>query len=139
MDLNKKLLTLLAIFCLIASAGVVCAADYDDGYAGINYEDMNGVSGSQYDDTNDTVLEPGAGLPLENQTNPMAGNDTNNATGNTTGNITGNATAHAAGGIAGNTTTNATAHNTMFATGNPILALFAVCAVLCGAAIIRKQ
>ena len=27
MDISKKLLTLLAIFCVIASAGVVCAAD----------------------------------------------------------------------------------------------------------------
>ena len=138
MDLNKKLLTLLAIFCLIVSAGVVCAAD-QDGYAGINYQIMNGVSGSQYAVADG--LEPGNGLPLENQTGPVGNATSNvvgNSTGNATGNTTGNATVHAAGAPT-NTTGNATAHHSMPATGNPILALFAVTAVLGGYAVLRRK
>ena len=65
---QQKTITLLAIFCIIASAGVVCAAD-QDGYAGRNY-DMVDADG----------LDSGQSLPLENQT----GNVTNNATQNMT-------------------------------------------------------
>ena len=68
MNISKKLLTLLAIFCIIASAGAACAADYDSGYdaigyaddagnqygdggyAGSNYVDEGGYAGSQYED-----------------------------------------------------------------------------------------
>ena len=143
MNLNKKLLTLLAIFCVIASAGLVCAADYG-GYAGSNYQDMNGVSGSQYDvDDEDAGLEPGAGLPLENQTGPMPVNTTDNMTGNVTGNETGNATGNATsnvtGNATGNTTGNFTAPHSLLATGNPIIALLAVSAVLGGAVLIRRK
>ena len=138
MNFNKKLLTLLAIFCVIVSAGVVCAAD-QGGYAGCNYQDENGVCGSQYYvNEKNVTLEPGAGLPLENQTNPyqnathtVAANTTN--TTNTT-NATGNAT-H----VAGNTNHTAHAAHTMPATGNPIIALLAVSAVLGGAALIRRK
>ncbi|MGX8693940.1 MAG: hypothetical protein ACSW71_03440 [Methanobrevibacter sp.] len=136
MNLNKKLLTLLTIFCIIASAGIVCAADYG-GYAGSNYQDMNGVSGSQYGLYSE--LEPGNGLPLENQTgyvpldadgNPIF-NATGNATHNATGNITGNAT--------GNATHNVTATHTMPVTGNPIIALLAVTGIIGGYAVLRRK
>lgn len=149
MDFNKKLFSILAIFCIIASAGIVCAADsgnfagndngslngeYDqNGYAGMHYSEneQDGYAGSQYYNN----AEPGNGLPLENQTNPYAGNATHNATGNATGNATQNAT------VAGNTTgnaTNATSHN-MLSTGNPILILLAVGAVLGGVTVLRRK
>ncbi|MBQ6512899.1 hypothetical protein [Methanobrevibacter sp.] len=135
MNLNKKLLTLLAIFCIIASAGIVCAAD-QGGYAGSNY-DMAEADG----------LEPGNGLPLENQTGYVPldadGNPILNATGNTTSNITGNATHNATGNVTGNVTGNAThnisAHHTMPVTGNPIIALLAVTSLVGGYAALRRN
>ena len=136
MDLNKKLLALLAIFCVIVSASAVCAAD-NDGYAGSNYQDTNGVSdvgnGTAIDGNQD-ALEPGAGLPLENQTNNVTANTTDNATGNTTGNATNNVTANAT-----SNSTNATSIQNMLATGNPIIALLAVGAIAGGYAVIRRN
>ena len=152
MDFNKKILALLAIFCVIVSAGMVCAADVadDGGYAGSNYEDANGYSGSQYDDNqdlsddgtgngeDDTTTygaagepEPGNGLPLENQT----GNITVNATGNTTGNVTGNA----AGNVTANTTGNATGLHNMLSTGNALIILIVVIAIIGGYAVLRRK
>lgn len=143
MNLKKNILVLLAIFCVIASAGIVCAAE-NGGYAGSNYEDMNGVSGSQYYVYNPGP-EPGAGLPLENQTNPTIGNTTGHAAGeniqNTTGNTT-NTTGHATSGNIHNTTvntTNATATHTLPSTGNPIIALLAVSAIMGGYAVLRRN
>ncbi|WP_407377090.1 hypothetical protein [Methanobrevibacter sp.] len=163
MNLSKKLLTLLAIFCVIASAGVACAADnsgftgsnyaddlavddvsqydsgvddisyngdddvsqydsgvddirYDGGYAGSQYQDDGGWAGSQYNET------------LENQT---AANQTADNATNATAPVEANTTANA---------TNATgALHTMLATGNPILVLLAVGAVLGGAAVLRRK
>lgn len=156
MDLTKKLLTLLAIFCIIASAGVVCAADAgtDGGYAGSNYEDMNGAAGSQYMNeaetagTNQDILEPGNGLPLENQTgyvpldangNPINGT---HAAGNTVANATNttNTTHPVANATVGNTS-NATHHpaNTMPATGNPVIGLLAAVGIIGGYAALRKN
>ena len=147
MNLSKKLLTLFAIFCVILSASAVCAADYD-GYAGSNYQDMN-VNGIQNDaidmdnsvetDGNEDALEPGAGLPLENQTSYVAGNTTDNATGNSTGNITGNTTNNTTGNITGNTTGNTTAIQHMLSTGNPILVLLVVSGIAGGYAVIRRN
>ena len=140
MDLNKKLLTLLAIFCLIVSAGVVCAAD-QDGYAGMNYQNMNGVSGSQYAVADG--LEPGNGLPLENQTGYVPldadGNPILNATGNATGNATQNVTANVTTNVTGNATHNVTAQHTMPVTGNPIIALLAVTSLVGGYAALRRN
>ena len=135
MVISKKLLTLFAIFCIIASAGIVCAAE-QGGYAGSNYQNMNGASGSQYYVNNGNDLEPGAGLPLENQTGYVPldnnGNPITNATANTT-------VASAAGNPTGNATGNATSAHSMPATGNPILALLAVSAVLGGACVLRRK
>ena len=140
MDFNKKLLTLLAIFCLIVSAGVVCAAD-QDGYAGINYQNMNGVSGSQYAVADG--LEPGNGLPLENQTGYVPldadGNPILNATGNATGNATQNVTANVTSNVTANATHNVTAQHTMPVTGNPIIALLAVTGIIGGYAVLRRN
>ena len=140
MDFNKKLLTLLAIFCLIVSAGVVCAAD-QDGYAGINYQNMNGVSGSQYAVADG--LEPGNGLPLENQTGYVPldadGNPILNATGNATGNATHNVTGNVTANVTGNATHNVTAQHTMPVTGNPIIALLAVTGIIGGYAVLRRN
>ncbi len=143
MNFNKKLLTLLAIFCVIASAGFVCAADNID--SGSNSQDgiLLGESVNEpaeidsdvsQDDVNQTDLEPGAGLPLENQTAPLA-NETGNATGNTTGNTTDNATAN----TTANTTGNATVPQHLLATGNPILALLAVSAIMGSYAVIKRN
>ena len=144
MNLNKKILTLLAIFCIIASAGLAFAAD-QDGYAGINYEDSNGVSGSQYyvNEANQTTLEPGAGLPLENQTGYVPldanGNPIHNATNiNGTGNATSNATAHTTGNVT-HQTNNATAAHTLPATGNPIVALLVVSSLIGGYAVTKRK
>ena len=124
MDINKKLLTLLVIFGVIASAGIVCAAE-DGGYAGYRYADS---------------LEPGAGLPIENQTanTTMHVNTTDNVTGNATGNATGNITNNTTNNTT-NTTGNATVPHTLLSTGNPIFILLAVLAVVGGATIIRRK
>ena len=130
MDFSKKLLTLLAVFCVIASATAVCAADVnaDDGYVGTSYDGMNGVSesqnqddggwaGSQYNET------------LENGTHvPSAGAPTN-TTGNTTTPVEHNTTANA---------TSSTSHN-LLATGNPILVLLVVNAIIGGYAVLRRR
>ena len=129
MDFSKKLLTLLAIFCVIASATAVCAADVnaDDGYVGTSYDGMNGVSesqnqddggwaGSQYNET------------LENGTHvPSAGAPTN-TTGNSTTPVEHNTTANAT----------STSHN-LLATGNPILVLLVVNAIIGGYAVLRRR
>ena len=50
MNISKKLLALLAIFCIIASAGAACAAEYDGSYAESNYQDEGSYGESQYED-----------------------------------------------------------------------------------------
>ena len=120
----KKLLTLLAIFCVIASAGAVCAEDVSpDGWAGSQYQDEGGYAGSQYQDDGG-----------------WAGSQYNETVENAAGEP-GNLTTVSAGfeNTAINDTANATSFHTMLATGNPILALFAVCAVLGGYTVIRRK
>ena len=92
--------------------GDYAGSQYDDGgYAGSNYQDDGGWAGSQYNET------------LENQT-------AQNATAIAAGEAT-NATA--------NMTANATSAHTMLATGNPVLLLLGVSAVLGGAAVLRRK
>lgn len=118
MNIRNNLLILLAIFCVVVSAGAVCAANYGAGETQTVLEHGAGLPLEKQ-----TIPEPGAGLPLENQTAPVTGNATGNATVHTVGNATGNATGN---------TTNATAnHNSILpATGNPILVLLAVTAII---------
>lgn len=125
----KKILAILAIFCVLVSAGAVCAADDfgqlgsnyadDSGYAGSNYQDDGGWAGSQYNET------------LENATANAAGEPTNatNAT---------NITAQAAGEPTN--ATNATESvQSMLSTGNPILILLVVVAVLGGYVVYKRR
>ena len=149
MDLSKKLLTLLAIFCVIASAGVVCAADSDGGYlatdyaddlgdvddggyAGSNYQDDGGWAGSQYED---------GGYAGSNYRDDggWAGSQYNETLENQTAQ---NTTALAAGepvNATANVTANSTTSHTMLATGNPVLLLLGVSAVLGGVAVLRRK
>ena len=131
MNLSKKLLTLLAIFCVIASAGVVCAADNDGGYVGSDYADgMGSYAGSQYEDggyAGSNYQDDGgwAGSQYNETAENAAANQTAPAAGEPTG--------------ATNMTANATSSHTMLATGNPILILLGVSAVLSGAAVLRRK
>ena len=159
MDIKRNLLVLLAIFCVVASAGIACAAD-NGSYAESNFQGVNGVSitqqglepGTELDLVNQQNPEPGAGLhqenqtdyehsagsPLENQTGKMIGNTTGNGTGNATDDATGNVTA----GNVHNTTdnaTNATSTHALLTTGNPILALLTVSAIIGCYAVVRKE
>lgn len=120
MNLSKKLLTLLAIFCVIASAGVVCAADNDGGYVGIDYvDDMGDYAGSQYDDGG------WAGSQYNETAENAAANQIAPAAGEPTG--------------ATNMTASVTSSHTMLATGNPILILLGVSAVFGGAVVLRRK
>lgn len=153
MNLTKKLLVLLAIFCLLGSAVAVSAADADDG----------GWAGSQYDSVTDdgipdgSIIEPdynhmelgsAAGEPTGNETgdgftdSPITdqhmepeSNSTDNSTDNSTGNATGEPVANE---TANANVTVVTPHN-MLATGNPILALLTVGAVLGCYSILRRN
>ena len=149
MELKNTIFAILAIFCVVLSACAVSAADEanqgadyylngnEDGHNGEiippdNTHDEAGhaagedpyLDGSQ-DGQNGTIIPPDVNH------NEQAMNSTNS---------TGNATAHAAGeNVTSGNSTNATAAHKMLSTGNPILALLAVGAVLGGASIIRKK
>ena len=119
----KKLLLLLAIFCIIGSAAVVSAADVNDdqgGYAGINYQDdMGGWAGSNYQDDGGWAGSQ-YNETNENQTDrPLIDPDYAHMEPGS------NSTGNAAGGDV-NVTANAATSNAMLTTGNPILLLLAV-------------
>ncbi|MEE1335945.1 hypothetical protein [Methanobrevibacter sp.] len=165
MDISKKLLlTLLAIFCVIASAGAACAADaygdagYDElGYTddigewvGSQYSDDNqtGWAGSQYNDT-DQGGYAGSQYDEDDQ-GGYAGNqynedDQGGYAGSQYNETLENAAANAAAGepvsdsVSQNMTANATSSHTMLETGNPILALLAVGAVLGSCAVLKRK
>ena len=152
MELGTKLLTLLAIFCVIASASVVCAADLsnDGSYAGSNYQDMNRASESQYylneennDDANQKYLELENALSLENQTGyaPLnsTGNATDHATGNSTNHTDANATSNNTAPAVRNASNNAINSRSMLSTGNPILSVLGASILLGGYAILRRN
>ncbi len=145
MDISKKLLTLLALFCVIASAGVVCAEDVSDGgYAGIQYNDSGGWAGSQYQDDNGGW----AGSQYQDDNGGWAGSQYQDDNGGWAGSqynaTVENAAAHpttvsAGNQVVNNTTANTTTNHLMHAAGNPILALLAVSAVLGGYAVIKRK
>ena len=103
------------------------------GYAGSNYED-GGYAGSQY-----AAGEMGGYAGSQYAAGEMggyAGSQYNQTAENATGEPV-NETVTAP--EAANATGNATSSHTMLATGNPILALLAVGAVLGGAAVITRR
>ncbi|MBQ6099524.1 MAG: hypothetical protein IJL02_06645 [Methanobrevibacter sp.] len=141
MDSTKKL-TLFAVFCVIASACVVCVVDAanPEGLDVGQYPDNDyGLTDDSITDPDSTHSQLAAGEPAENQTDanitvedamaesPLFQSAPSNVTINETGNATGNAT---------NAT--ATAH-TMLATGNPILALLAVGAGIGATVVISRK
>lgn len=153
MILNKNILAIFAIFCVLFSAGAVSATDqidqisndnemyifpHGDGHDGtmippdVAHDEQKHAAGGDYyldgsqDGHNGTIIPPDANH------NEQAMANATNAT---------NATAHAAGGDVQNAT-NATASaatQKMLATGNPIIALFAVSAVLGGAYVLTNK
>ena len=138
----KKLLVLMAIFCVVISVGAVSAVDGDEPIADEgsdepvatpdDEEDLGGYAGSNYEDqdvntqTEDNVTE--------------FGTDGANATGNYTGNTTINATGNVTNVTANN---NATGNNTilhqLLNTGTPIIILIIVGAIIGVFGFKRKQ
>ena len=162
MDISKKLLlTLLAIFCVIASAGAVCAADAysDGGYDGLGYsdesgdwagsqysdDDQGGYSGSQYSDDdqggysgsqyNEDEQGGYAGSQYDvDEQGGYAGSQYNETLENAAAGEPVNDTV-----VADNMTADATSSHTMLETGNPILALFAVTAIIGGLSFFKRN
>lgn len=139
MNISKKLLALLAIFCIVASAGVVCAADNgtDDGWAGSQYQDNGNWAGSQYNETS-VDHEGGPYIDPDYAHHEPAAGEPTNSTGNST-NATGNSTGHAAGELSNNTTNKTANPYKLPATGNPVLVLLGVSAILGGCAVLRRK
>lgn len=137
MELKNKLFAVLAIFCVIFSACAVCAADSND-VIGIN------ETNDDIDDAYDDVVVDETGMNdifdgTERSLNETTVPDVNDTAQNQTdANSTGNATVPAAGGEVSNAT-NATVNYGLPATGNPILALLAICAVLGGTSIYKRK
>ena len=149
MDISKKLLlTLLAIFCVIASAGAVCAADAysDGGYDGLGYsdesgdwagsqysdDDQGGYSGSQYNEDEQGGYA-GSQYDVDEQ-GGYAGSQYNETLENAAAGEPVNDTV-----VADNMTADATSSHTMLETGNPILALFAVTAIIGGLSFFKRN
>ncbi|WP_407377252.1 hypothetical protein [Methanobrevibacter sp.] len=99
--------------------GGAAGSQYEDGgYAGSNYQDDGGAAGSQYNETLENAAA--ADQSAQNTTNATA-----NVASNTTANING--------------TSNDNPVHSMLETGNPLMILFAVGAVLGGASILRRN
>ena len=135
MDLKIKAMTILAIFCLLISAGSACAtediATNSDDVLSIDMDNnVIGVDESTGDIADDGVPHHADGT---NATGNASGDryddfvpqhaDGTNATGGFS-NETGNSTS------SGNSTNGTATTHTLPATGNPILALLAVCSLI---------
>ena len=129
MDFKKTLLALLAIFCVVVSAGAVCAADVDISDEGGDDSQYCETDVSETNEINDELTD----VPLVDSDYDLSegANETTNETNDTTDDV--------APAAAENTTTNTTAPHTMPATGNPIIALIGVTAVLGGYTILRRR
>ena len=169
MDISKKLLALLVLFCVIASAGAAFAADaygdigYDElsytddigewvgshsddnqtGWAGSQYNenDQGGYAGSQYNQDEqggyagsqyDVDDQGGYAGSQYNETSEHAAGEPASTTADAPVNETADTAAQ-------NMTANATSSHKMLETGNPILALFAVGAVLGAYAVYKRE
>lgn len=135
MDLKIKAMTILAIFCVLISVGSACAAEdiatNSDDVLSIDMDNnVIGVDESTGDIADDGVPHHADGT---NATGNASGDryddfvpqhaDGTNATGGFS-NETGNSTS------SGNSTNGTTTTHTLPATGNPILALLAVCSLI---------
>ena len=153
MELKNKLFAILAIFCVIFSACAVSASDMVTDDSGVYLDDSHdGHDGAIIppDNTHDEARHAAGEDPYLDASEdghngtiipPDVSHDEAammNATGNST-HAAGENVAAANGNATGNSTGNSTAAHLMHATGNPIVALLAICTVLGGAAIIRRK
>ena len=127
----KKILAILAIFCVLVSAGAVCAAD-DFGQLGSNYADDSGYVGSNYQDYDDGIADDDSGYAGSNY------QDDGGWAGSQYNETLENATAQAAGEPTNATNATGSVHS-MLATGNPILILLVVAAVLGGYVVYKRR
>ena len=146
MDSKIGVLSILAILCVLLSACAVCATEStsvdiqsNDQYLDASHDGHDGAI-IPPDYAHDEAAQHAAGGEIDNATNSTvpAGDNINNATGNNTN--TTNSTPAAGGDIHNSTSPlNATAQNLLHSTGNPILALLAVGAVLGGVEVLRRR
>ena len=150
MDSKISLFSILAILCVLLSACAVSATDshglmgdqINDYYLDDSHDGHDGAI-IPPDNTHDEARHAAGGDPYldgsqDGHNGTIVPPDANH---NEAAYL--NAT-HAAGGDVNTKTTssspvNVTAQNTLHPTGNPILALFAVCAVLDGAAVVLRR
>ena len=145
MRFNKKLLAIFAIFCVIASASIVCAED-SNSYATDDIPDTYDVDGewiSTPDNENADENNYDFDIPDKDEgTNPTdntTGNATGNATSTTTGNTTGNATGNTTNSTNATNATNATNNHGLLSTGNPIILLLVVILIIVVVYIVFKR
>ena len=160
MDFNKKgLMAILAMLCVVIAAGSACAADdgqvlTDSGngdVVGDNNNNAQEVLNDNSDDVADDISDVDNGLTGEGYDgsqgpdviiNGDIGNETvTNSTGNATGNITCHASGEALSAVSHNDTnsTGVGSKLSQYATGNPILVLLIVIAVIgCVIAVKRR-
>ena len=141
MEFKSKLFAIMIIFCVIFSVCAVSAADGDDV---MGFNDTHDDIGDDYPYDDVEVDESGMNDLFDGTQRSLNMTDSpnlNDTAQNQTAVNTTNAPAHAAGSNVLNTTnaTNATAIHSLPATGNPLIALLAVCAVLGGASLYRKK
>lgn len=129
MNLKIKIMSILAILCVLLSVGSACAADNiatnSDDVLSIDMDNnVIGVNESSGDIADE-------GIPSHADGTSVTGNASGDLYDNGVPNH-GNGT-HAAGNISNqtkNTTNGTTTTHTLPATGNPILALLAVCSLM---------
>ncbi len=138
MDLKNTIFAILAIFCVVFSACAVCAADDVSNNSGdFTIDEAEAIHDGMvlppdyaHNETQNTTEDLDAEAIHDNMTLPPDYAHNEQAMMNTT-----NGT-HAAGE---NITANATTAHALHATGNPILALLAVGAVLGGASLLIRR
>ena len=145
MNFNKKLIALLAIFCVVLSAGIVCAEESQEAGVGdagqqttVNGDtgaDTTG-NGAETTGTTDAPVQDATSNETATAANVTSNANVNNA--NTTGNATtGNATNNATGNVTNSTSLPKAIQN--FVTGNPILILAFVIIVGAGAYFYKRN
>lgn len=144
MRLSKTFIVLLTIFAVVVSAGMVCAEENvgDVADPGVPYYE-EGTTPSD----DDLVPTDDAAVPTDDGNSTDEGDiadpgvpyhaDGTNSTGNITNSTIGNATNATSGNVTN--ATNATVGHNLLSTGNPILILIAVLAVLGGGMVIRRK